>query len=63
LNLDEAGRRNLMEILARLSPGDRDHLMTEAWGGYELTEEFPNPDLIPIHKLTIQLVRTTTPSD
>jgi hypothetical protein len=58
LNLDDVGRRTLIEILARLEPGDHEHLFSESWGGHGLTEEFPNRDLTPVHKLTIQLVAT-----
>lgn len=53
--LDEEGRDQLIYILSRLTIGDHDHLMTPAWGGYELTEEFPVKELTPIHKVTVSL--------
>lgn len=54
INVDAQGVEDLMYILRQLEPGDHEHLMTESWGGHPLTEEFPNPDLVPIHKVTIQ---------
>ena len=53
---DDEGRDRLVEVLGRLSVGDHDHLMTPAWGGYEISEEFPVAGLTPIHKVTISLV-------
>ena len=40
LGFDEEGRRYLIEVLQRVQPtaGSRhDHLMTEEWGGWELS--------------------------
>jgi hypothetical protein len=54
IGVDAQGIQDLLEILQRLSPGDHEHLLTESWGGYPLSEEFPNADLVPIHKVTIQ---------
>lgn len=53
---DEAGRIQLVSVLQRLVVGDHEHLSTPGWGGYTLTESFPNPDLVPIHQVTIQVV-------
>jgi len=53
VTVDRAGLEELMGVLRRLSPGDHEHLLTSSWGGYPLTEEFPRPTLIPVHKLTI----------
>ena len=58
INLDAQGIQDLMSILRMLEPGDHEHLFTDAWGGYPLTEEFPNTDLVPIHKVTIQYIDT-----
>lgn len=49
VNLDEEGRRTLLLVLERLTPGDHQHLATPEWGGSELTGGFANPDLSPIH--------------
>lgn len=54
INLDREGLQELLAILHRLTPGDHEHLMTPSWGGYPLSEEFPNGDLVPVHKVTIQ---------
>lgn len=43
-----------MYILRRLGPGDHEHLSTAFWGGYPLTEEFPNLGREPIHPEAIQ---------
>lgn len=56
ITADAAGLQELQAILSRLQADDHEHLMTEAWGGYGLTEDFPNPDLVPIHQVTINLV-------
>jgi len=54
--LDDEGMTILMERLASLVPGDHVHLFTPAWGGEELTEDFPRPELIPVHQVTIQMI-------
>jgi hypothetical protein len=41
INVDAQGVRDLVDILARLQPGDHEHLSTASWGGYPLTEDFP----------------------
>jgi hypothetical protein len=56
VNVDAEGIAELISVLRRLAPGDHDHLFTGSWGGWQLTEEFPNTDLAPVHKLTIQFV-------
>lgn len=58
IKLDADGRVELIAILEKLTPGDHEHLMTPSWGGYpdQLTEEFPNSDLVSVHKVTIQWV-------
>jgi hypothetical protein len=55
INLDATGLRDLIDVLSRLTPGDHEHLSTPSWGGHTLTEHFPNPDLVPVHQVTIQL--------
>lgn len=55
ITLDPDGLEELKEVLARLTVGDHEHLFTPSWGGYPLTEDFPNPDLEPIHQVTISL--------
>lgn len=55
VNLDEQGRRALLAVLERLTPGDHQHLATPEWGGTELTEAFADSDLSPIHQVTIQM--------
>ena len=52
---DQEGRDYLIAVLARIASGDHEHLSTPAWGGDQLTDDFPNPDLAPIHQVTIQL--------
>jgi len=54
--VDQDGIDDLIRVLRRLPPGDHEHLMTPSWGGYPLTEEFPNPDLTPIHQVNISHV-------
>lgn len=56
ITADEVGLRELQAILGRLEADDHAHLMTEAWGGHGLTDDFPNPDLVPIHRVTISRV-------
>jgi hypothetical protein len=56
VTLDAEGLQDLLLALSRLRPGDHEHLFTPAWGAYPLTEDFPNPDLTPIHKVTLTLV-------
>ena len=56
VTLDAEGLEDLLRALSRLTPGDHEHLMTPAWGAYPLTGDFPNPDLIPIHKVTVTFV-------
>jgi hypothetical protein len=52
---DQDGRNYLITLLGRIASGDHEHLSTPAWGGDQLSEEFPNPDLAPIHQVTIQV--------
>ena len=56
ITFDADGLKDLMDILSKLQQGDHDHLSTHSWGGYPLTEDFPNPDLTPIHQVTVQYV-------
>lgn len=57
VNFDAEGRADLLAIIQRVQgPGDHEHVFTPAWGGDDLTEHFPNPDLAPIHKVTFQWV-------
>ena len=56
VTLDAEGLEDLLLALSRLRPGDHHHLFTPAWGAYPLTEDFPNLDLIPIHKVTVSFV-------
>lgn len=53
ITVDDRGAKDLVSILERLTPGDHEHLLTEAWGGFPLTENFPNSDFVPVHKVTI----------
>jgi hypothetical protein len=53
---DEAGRVQLVSVLQRLVVGDHEHLSTPDWGGDTLTDTFPNPDLVPIHQVTFQVL-------
>jgi hypothetical protein len=61
VNFDAAGRDDLLRVLTKLVPGDHDHLMTPSWGGDTLTEDFPNPDLSSVHKVTFQWVDELEP--
>lgn len=61
VNFDAAGRDELLRILTRLVPGDHEHLLTPSWGGGPLTEDFPNPDLSPVHKVTFQWIDDPEP--
>jgi len=56
ITVDADGLATLLAHLTSLVPGDHVHLLTPSWGGEELTEVFPRPELEPIHKVTIQLV-------
>lgn len=56
VTLDAEGMEDLLLALSRLTPGDHDHLFTPDWGTHPLTNDFPNPDLVPIHKVTISFV-------
>jgi len=56
VTLDAEGLADLLLALSRLKPGDHEHLFTPAWGAYPLTEDFPNRDLVPIHKVTVSFV-------
>lgn len=56
ITADVVGLQELQAILSRLEADDHEHLMTEAWGGHGLTEDFPNPNLVPIHQVTIDRV-------
>jgi hypothetical protein len=56
VNLDASGLEDLLRVLERLRPGDHEHLFTPSWGGYPLTEDFANGDLVPVHQVTIQLI-------
>ena len=56
VTVDGGGLAALMEVLSKLEAGDHEHLSTESWGGYSLTEEFPHADLAPIHQITISRV-------
>ncbi len=56
ITCDDAGRNQLVTLLQRLAVGDHEHLSTPKWGGHMLTDVFPNPDLVAIHQVTIQVV-------
>ena len=56
ITVDADGLAELISILDRLEPGDHDHLSTSSWGGYPLTEEFPNGWPIPVHQVTVRHV-------
>ena len=56
VTFDADGLRELLDMLGKLTAGDHEHLFTEPWGGYQLSEDFPNPDLIPVHKVTLNFV-------
>lgn len=63
VNFDAAGREQLLFVLQRIALGDHDHLFTPSWGGDQmpehvtLSEQFPNPDLVPVHKVTFQFIQ------
>jgi hypothetical protein len=61
VNFDAEGRDQLLRILTRLVPGDHEHLFTPSWGAGPLTEDFPNPDLSPVHKLSFQWIDDPVP--
>lgn len=60
VTFDEAGRQQLLSLLERMPPGEHDHLWTPSWGGDQvpellsLSEEFSNPELTPIHKVSLR---------
>jgi len=56
ITLDGDGVALLVDLLSKLRVGDHEHLSTESWGGRELTEDFPHPDLAPIYQMTISRV-------
>lgn len=60
VTFDAAGRDDLLRMIQHLVPGDHEHLSTPSWGGHQLTEAFPNPDLTPIHQATFAWVEPET---
>lgn len=54
VTFDEAGREELLRIIGAIGPDDHDHMATPAWGGWGLSEDFPNPHLIPIHQVALR---------
>jgi hypothetical protein len=63
VNFDSVGRDELLAIINSVEyPGDHTHAMAPSWGGDDLTEEFPNPSLIPAHSVTFQWVDHEDPA-
>jgi hypothetical protein len=60
ITVDATGLNDLMAILRHLTPGDHDHLLTPAWGGDTLTEDYPHPNLAPVHQVTIEYLVTNS---
>lgn len=51
---DSAGLNYLAQIITRVAKsGEHDHLMTESWGGNELSEEKQSENCTIINKVTI----------
>ena len=53
--LDPEGLDFLMQVVGRLRGNEpnHDHLMTESWGSWELTEEQQSDDGVIVHQLNV----------
>jgi hypothetical protein len=55
IHFDEAGLAKLIAVLSGLNngPPQHEHMMTQSWGGTELSEEPQSPDSYVLNKVTI----------